>query len=71
MKEAREEKFYTSDGVLIAPGLPILNYDFRDDVVVSLSHVEDEHVRGVPTGKRVAWWRTEKGVFDGSRMQSR
>lgn len=64
-----DEKFYTSDGVVIKPGMKITNYDMRKDTVIRLSHVEDEHIMGKPTGKRVAWWITELGIFDGSRME--
>ena len=64
-----DEKFYTSDGVVIKPGMKITNYNFDEDTVIRLHHVEDERIMGKPTGKRIAWWITEKGIFDGSRMQ--
>lgn len=53
---------YTADGVLIVPGLRIINYDRRADTVI-------EPVRyGNPAEPQ--WFVTEHGIFDGSRMQA-
>jgi hypothetical protein len=53
---------YTADGVLIVPGLRIVNYDRRADTVI-------EPVRyGNPAEPQ--WFVTEHGIFDGSRMQA-
>ena len=65
-----DEKFYTSDGVVIKPGMKITNYNGAEDTVIRLLYVENESIRGIITGKRVAWWVTEKGTFDGSRMEA-
>lgn len=64
-----DEKFFTRDGVLIKPGMKMINHNREEDTVIRLSHIEDEHIMGKPTGKRVAWWVTEKGLFDGWRME--
>lgn len=65
---AAETVEYTSDGVPITPGLLVWNYNYDQDRVVRVGHVEDEMIQGVPTGRTVTWWRTERGLFDGSRM---
>lgn len=55
-------KHYTQDGVLITPGLKVMNYNFDEDVVVE----------PVPYGNpsEPQWFYTEKGMFDGPRMIS-
>lgn len=58
----------TDDGVPITPGLQVWNYNYDRDRVVSVGHVELEQIRGVQTGRTVTWWRTERGLFDGSRL---
>jgi hypothetical protein len=61
---------HTADGVPITPGLAVWNNNLQRDRVVRLHHTEDERNHGVETGREVAWWVTERGLFDGSRMSS-
>jgi hypothetical protein len=67
---------YTSDGVLIVPGLRVRDYDYRDTVVTSRKPIMDggewdEENDCLKAGTGTPWFACANGKdFDGSRLQA-
>jgi hypothetical protein len=61
---------YTANGVLIVPGLRVLDYDRRETTVgVDFMVHNPTWSDGKPVaGSGIAWFRTTTGTFDGSRL---
>ena len=54
---------YTDNGVLIVPGLRVLDYNRRESVVGDTFHMAN----GI-NDTRIPWFDTTGGMFDGSRL---